>query len=856
MPRFFWVLILVATSLFLFQFAHAAGDYCGDTDESGVTDTVCTCGDLVYGAPDYTYTLTGNLSCTGHGLIVGTDAGVVIDGGGFSISGDGGEDDHGIDINLGTTADVTIQNFSNISNFGTGISVFETPGVTLDDNTLTSNRIGISISDSPSSVLTSNLISGSEWYNLRVIGTEASFYDLDIDSTNKVEGKSVYYLYNQSGTENDPLVYNSDVGMFWCISCNYVQLKNVTLASNNFYGVFLNNTDNSLIQNVVANSNFQSGISLLDSDSNQLLNNTTNFNRYGIELDTSNANTVTGNTANYNGYGYRSTNSNTVSGNNFNYNIQGVLISGVDTFSGNTLLNNTVDLSGANGSYSSNLLYHNATSSTLSLSEPQRIYEVGDTVSFNSSLFNPNGTACNDCTVSVSVSPAESTLSWGKSGNQITGSFQATREGYYTLNLTITNSGADVTKKNIAFLVGDQEDSSVRYYLKRGWSTSYGKNKGTGNDSQILSFTPPSEEESWYCSAWVENSPDELPTYPLSYLTSISLQGRYKQSAESGGLIGVQRYGTYDATVDSSSSIAAAADYTSVTSDFTNLNWLMDYPFAWYRLTLKLNGTYPYWQTSAADPSYADFDYQYSATPAVKTISNANVNVLSATAAATDAEAAKIELENYNSTATSTTLTLTGFDRPFENATSTIYSTGTTTVMALVSANATTSLDAVPLDLTLDAGNLAVKINTWDEATNYFRWTETGSGVASTSHTLSELDVGASYLVAYYKDDATTTVGTLVADANGELAFDYNSGYSDIIFTVDGPDPVVPEETPTPTPAPVILSSGTRHPKPASQLTPDEIQTKLESLKTQLRAAILQLIELLTLEIEKLKKAG
>lgn len=69
---------------------------CGDTNGDGITDTPCACGDTVIGAAGYTYELTGDLGvCSGHGLIVGANN-ITIDGGNYTITGDGGAGDYGI----------------------------------------------------------------------------------------------------------------------------------------------------------------------------------------------------------------------------------------------------------------------------------------------------------------------------------------------------------------------------------------------------------------------------------------------------------------------------------------------------------------------------------------------------------------------------------------------------------------------------------------------------------------------------------------------------------------------------------------------------------------------------------------
>lgn len=78
-------------------------------------DTACACGDTVTAST----TFTSNLTCTGHGLIVGANN-ITIDGGSYTITGDASSSDYGIN-NSGGWDGVTIKNL-NITNFGRGIS--------------------------------------------------------------------------------------------------------------------------------------------------------------------------------------------------------------------------------------------------------------------------------------------------------------------------------------------------------------------------------------------------------------------------------------------------------------------------------------------------------------------------------------------------------------------------------------------------------------------------------------------------------------------------------------------------------------------------------------------------------------
>jgi parallel beta-helix repeat protein len=92
-------LVAAAVTLSLGAETRAANELCGQT----ITESI---------------TLTADQSCTDDGLIVGAD-GITIDLGGFTLSGDGGASDDGIDVN--GHAKVTIRN-GTVRNFQRGIT--------------------------------------------------------------------------------------------------------------------------------------------------------------------------------------------------------------------------------------------------------------------------------------------------------------------------------------------------------------------------------------------------------------------------------------------------------------------------------------------------------------------------------------------------------------------------------------------------------------------------------------------------------------------------------------------------------------------------------------------------------------
>ena len=136
-------------------------------------------------------------------------------------------------------------------------------------------------------------------YNFHVSGGLLGYYIHDIDTSNKVDGKPMYYQVNQN---NKVLDASTNAGYVGVVNSTNITVKDLTL-TNNYQGVFFAYTTNSKIENVNASNN-ERGISLFYSSNSILTNNTCTNNDFdGLQLFYTSNITIENNTCilNYNG---------------------------------------------------------------------------------------------------------------------------------------------------------------------------------------------------------------------------------------------------------------------------------------------------------------------------------------------------------------------------------------------------------------------------------------------------------------------------------------------------------------------------------------------------------------------------
>jgi len=154
----------------------------------------------------------------------------------------------------------------------------------LSGNIISNNTHGASFAVSGSNILRKNHMLDNP-YNFGVNGINLSDFIQDIDTSNTVEGKPIYYLINRHD-EQIP----ADAGYVALVNSTNMTVRNLAL-TNNDNGVLFANTNSSIIENVTVTSNY-GGIELWKSNGNTVRNSTASNNQWGIRMEMSNNTSV------------------------------------------------------------------------------------------------------------------------------------------------------------------------------------------------------------------------------------------------------------------------------------------------------------------------------------------------------------------------------------------------------------------------------------------------------------------------------------------------------------------------------------------------------------------------------------
>jgi parallel beta-helix repeat protein len=151
---------------------------------------------------------------------------------------------------------------------------------TISGNYIANNEEGIHLFDTSNNVFRNNIM-----INNNRSFRDITFYTNDVDASNTIDGKPIYYWVN----EHDKII-PSDAGYVVLINCVNITVQNLDLA-NEDYGIFLSSTVNSTITNNIITKNSQ-GIYLTKSNNNTISGNYITNNNHGIWLYNSSKNKV------------------------------------------------------------------------------------------------------------------------------------------------------------------------------------------------------------------------------------------------------------------------------------------------------------------------------------------------------------------------------------------------------------------------------------------------------------------------------------------------------------------------------------------------------------------------------------
>jgi len=228
-----------------------------------------------------------------------------------------------------------------------GINLNKSNNTNVEGNTANNSLVGIYLDDSNDNNISGNVMNiGGLILGVGYLTTN------DIDTTNLVNGKPLYYYTNELNLGANDFLNAGQVILVNCSNslisnlnvsyssmgislyyCNNNTISRNTANNNTDDGIYLYSSNNNTISGNTANNNNDGGIYLSSSDNTNIEGNIATNNDYGIYLTGSDYNNISGNTANNNSWAgiklyspNRSNDYNIILGNTVNYNHAGIYL--------------------------------------------------------------------------------------------------------------------------------------------------------------------------------------------------------------------------------------------------------------------------------------------------------------------------------------------------------------------------------------------------------------------------------------------------------------------------------------------------------------------------------------------------
>ncbi|MEW6070333.1 MAG: right-handed parallel beta-helix repeat-containing protein [Candidatus Thermoplasmatota archaeon] len=262
-----------------------------------------------------------------------------------------------------------------IYNHWAGISVSLSSKNNISTNSIYNNACGIRLFFSSNNSLRNNILKNNT-YNLGVCGRDLSDFYHDIDTSNTINGKPIYYIIEKNNLTFDSI----SIGYLGLISCNNITVKNIELKNNTQGLLLVNTTCSTITTNFIHNNagdgtigvfippiNIGDGIHLLFSSSNTITANQIYNNDNGIALSRSSNNNISANQIYNNslyGVSLCESSNNNINANSVYNNNYGILLydSSYNNLSANSVYNNDNGIylfSSSNNNINANQIYNN-----------------------------------------------------------------------------------------------------------------------------------------------------------------------------------------------------------------------------------------------------------------------------------------------------------------------------------------------------------------------------------------------------------------------------------------------------------------------------------------------------------------
>lgn len=203
---------------------------------------------------------------------------------------DGGGTGTVVDVDYWNTGHATVKGFT-IRDGSLGISLYWTSNSYIADNIICNNKNGISLFASSNNTLRYNtIVNNTDNFDVEepIVSNPLNFFIQDIDTSNTVDGKPIYYWVNQQNRS-----IPTDAGYVAIVNSTEITAKDLDLR-NNGEGLLLAFTTNSTIENTNMSNN-QRGLYLEFSSNVTACNNMMSNNRVGVRMWESNGNILSNN---------------------------------------------------------------------------------------------------------------------------------------------------------------------------------------------------------------------------------------------------------------------------------------------------------------------------------------------------------------------------------------------------------------------------------------------------------------------------------------------------------------------------------------------------------------------------------